>query len=117
MVGSPPREPGSYRSSLPRAEESASPTRDTTSRRRSTSANATVPAPDQPRLTASISQPNASMGGNRLPSVNMTKLAQRMTMVNASGRNGMGLGSLREDSMFDLAKRAAFVEREDEDVF
>ncbi|KAJ9113966.1 hypothetical protein QFC19_000162 [Naganishia cerealis] len=81
--------------------------------------------------TSSISSPVASTistfssnhedfhlsGGNpystRITSVSMAHVGSRLAMSNV-GRNGGGLRSLKEDSMFDLAKEAALVERGDE---
>ena len=43
----------------------------------------------------------------------MANVGSKLAMSNV-GRNGGGLRSLKEDSVFDLAKRAALVETDDE---
>lgn len=49
----------------------------------------------------------------RITSVSMANVGSKLAMSNV-GRNGGGLRSLKEDSVFDLAKRAALVETDDE---
>lgn len=49
----------------------------------------------------------------RIASVSMANLGSKLAMSNV-GRNGGGLRSLKEDSMFDLAKEAALIETDDE---